>query len=81
MTYATDLDSAERSFVFALEEKPLSIAELRKKGCFLKNTRIFSCLCKLESMGFLIYEEGRMKYGILGVAEGSLAEKIYRRTK
>lgn len=79
------MDSDEIAFVKHCEKEPMSILALRKKyGINFKRNNINTMLLSLEKKGFLLFEEEtkadseRVKYGLIGVREGSFADKWCR---
>ena len=76
------MDNDEIAFVTHCEKEPMSMLELRKKyGINFKRNNLNTMLLSLEKKGFLLFEEEtkagseRVKYGLLGVREGSFADR------
>ena len=79
---AAVLSETEKKLINSLLQSPKTLMELFKAGILTKSDHFHLILLKLESMGFLIYEESvkrgsnKSRYGCVGAAKGSTAETL-----
>ena len=83
MRRTKDLTDLEKNILRELKAAPCTISEIKKKlGVNFAESVFPNLLTKYEAIGFLLFEEPektgslRSRYGLLGVKEGSLAERL-----
>ena len=74
------LTDYEKDLLRHLSSKAMTVTQLRKRGMAVPNNSFYNTLTRLDKKGFLLFEgdEEPITFGLIGVAEGSIAEEIIK---